>query len=170
MSRAAKWRALKSYSYKSEASSLSALTRTAWRENNRAREARFLCRDNIAIPLDADPPDAFASEIGVARERAAEPDVVVAIAGLDARNWKFVRVLLSEPEPDAGGARCRLPDRPSVASAARHAAAREAALSCSCEFGWNVACGGRQYCAKRGSLPAAPGVAPGASRFGWLWI
>ena len=67
----------------------------------KAGEARFLYRDDIAIALDADLTDAFASEIGRAREDATQPDVVAAIVGLDPRNWKFVRVLMSEAEPDA---------------------------------------------------------------------
>jgi len=67
----------------------------------KAGEARFLYRDDIAIPLDADLTDAFAREIGLARERATQPDVISAIVGLDPRNWKFVRVLLSAAEPDA---------------------------------------------------------------------
>jgi hypothetical protein len=67
----------------------------------KAGEARFLYRDDIAIPLDADLTEAFASEIGLARQRATQPDVILASVGLDPRNWKFVRVLLSETEPDA---------------------------------------------------------------------
>jgi hypothetical protein len=67
----------------------------------KAGEARFLYRDDIAIALDADLTDAFSSEIERARERATQPDVVAAIVGLDPCNWKFVRVLLSEAEPDA---------------------------------------------------------------------
>jgi hypothetical protein len=67
----------------------------------RARQARFLYRDDIAIALDADLTAAFAREIERARDRAAQPDVVAAVAGLDPQNWKFVRVLLSEEEPGA---------------------------------------------------------------------
>jgi hypothetical protein len=62
-------------------------------------EARFLCRDDIAIPLDADMTAAFAGEIELARERASEPDIIAAVVGLDPRNWKFVRILLSAAEP-----------------------------------------------------------------------
>jgi len=51
--------------------------------------------------LDADLTDTFAREIELARERATQPDIISAIVGLDPRNWKFVRVLLSEAEPDA---------------------------------------------------------------------
>ena len=67
----------------------------------KAGEARFLYRDDIAIPVDADLTDAFAKEIELARQCATQPDVISAIVGLDPRNWKFVRVLLSEAEPDA---------------------------------------------------------------------
>jgi Domain of unknown function (DUF4865) len=67
----------------------------------KARQARFLYRDDIAIPLDADLTEAFATEIALARQRATQSDVISAIVGLDPRNWKFVRILLSEAEPDA---------------------------------------------------------------------
>ena len=67
----------------------------------KAGEARFLYRDDVAIPLDADLTDAFAGEIELARERATQPDIISAVVGLDPRNWKFVRVVLSEAEPDA---------------------------------------------------------------------
>lgn len=62
-------------------------------------EARFLYREDLDIPLDADLTAAFAQEIELARERATQPDVISAVIGLDPRNWKFVRILLSEEEP-----------------------------------------------------------------------
>ena len=67
----------------------------------KADNGRFLYRDDIAIPLTADLTAAFASEIELARERAAQPDVVATIVGLDPHRWKFMRVVLSEAEPDA---------------------------------------------------------------------
>ncbi len=67
-------------------------------------EARFLYRNDIDIPLDADLTAAFAGEIEQAHERAAQPGIAAAIAGLDPRNWKFVRVLLSEDELNANEA------------------------------------------------------------------
>ena len=67
----------------------------------KAGEARFLYRDDTAIPLDADLTGALAGEIELARERATQPDVISAVVGLDPRNWRFVRVLLSEEQPDA---------------------------------------------------------------------
>lgn len=65
----------------------------------KADEARFLYREDLGIPLDADLTAAFAREIELARERAAQPDVMSAVTGLDPRHWKFVRILLSEGEP-----------------------------------------------------------------------
>jgi Domain of unknown function (DUF4865) len=62
-------------------------------------EARFLYWDDAGIPLDADLTAAFAQEIELARERAAQPDVISAVIGLDPRDWTFVRILLSEEEP-----------------------------------------------------------------------
>ena len=67
----------------------------------RASEARFLYREDIAIPLDADLAAVFAEEIERARDRAAQPDAVAAVAGLDPHDWTLVRVLLSEDEPGA---------------------------------------------------------------------
>ncbi|HEY0218350.1 MAG TPA: DUF4865 family protein [Afipia sp.] len=70
----------------------------------KAGEARFLYRDDITIPLDADLTAAFAGEIEQARQRVAQPGIVAAVAGLDPRNWKFVRVLLSEDQLNANEA------------------------------------------------------------------
>ena len=61
-------------------------------------EARFLYKDDISISLDDDLTAAFAKEIALARERSTQPDVISAVVGLDPRNWKFVRILLSEEE------------------------------------------------------------------------
>ena len=66
----------------------------------RGSEARFLYKDDISISLDDDLTAAFAKEIELARERSTQPGVISAVAGVDPRNWKFVRILLSEAEPD----------------------------------------------------------------------
>lgn len=66
-----------------------------------ASQPRFLFKEEVAIGLDRDLTSAFASEIELARDRSAEPDVACAIVGLDPRNWRFVRVALSEAEPGA---------------------------------------------------------------------
>lgn len=70
----------------------------------KASEARFLYRQDIAIPPDTDLTIAFAEEIEQARQRAAQPDIVSAIVGLDPHDWTFVRVLLSEGELNASEA------------------------------------------------------------------
>jgi Domain of unknown function (DUF4865) len=62
-------------------------------------EARFLYREDRDISPDADLTAAFAREIELARERATQPDVISAAVGLDPRNWKFVRILMSEEAP-----------------------------------------------------------------------
>jgi hypothetical protein len=66
------------------------------------REARFAYKEEQAIPLDADLTKAFAAEIARNREIANGPGVVAAAVGLDAENWKFTRVLVSENEPVKG--------------------------------------------------------------------
>ena len=65
----------------------------------KADEARFLYREDLDIPIDADLTAVLAREIELARERAAQPDVISATVGLDPHNWKFVRILLSKEEP-----------------------------------------------------------------------
>jgi hypothetical protein len=65
-------------------------------------EARFLYREDLDIPLDADLTTAFAREIELTQERATHSEVISAAVGLDPRNWKFVRIVLSKVKPDAG--------------------------------------------------------------------
>lgn len=63
------------------------------------RDAHFLYRHDIDIPLDAGLTTAFAAEVDRVRDLATRPGTVSAIVGLDARNWKFVRILLAEEGP-----------------------------------------------------------------------
>src|SRR6202012_4003871 len=65
--------------------------------------ARFLYKQEQDIPLDADLTSAFAEEIARNREAAQQNGVVAAAVGVDAQNWKFTRVLLSENEPGGRG-------------------------------------------------------------------
>ncbi len=65
----------------------------------KGKDARSLYREDLTIPIDTDLTTAFAREIELARERATQPDVISTAVGLDPRNWKFVRILLSEKEP-----------------------------------------------------------------------
>jgi len=63
-------------------------------------EARFAATEDLDIPLDADLTAAFAREIERNREIAARRDTVAAAVGVDTRNWKFTRILLSADEPN----------------------------------------------------------------------
>jgi hypothetical protein len=63
-------------------------------------EARFVTTEHLGIPIDADLTAAFAREIERNREVAARSDTVAAAIGVDTRNWKFTRILLSTREPD----------------------------------------------------------------------
>jgi hypothetical protein len=66
----------------------------------RGHEARFVYTEDLDIPLDADLTAAFAREIERNREIAAQSDTVAAAVGVDTRNWKFTRILLSTNEPN----------------------------------------------------------------------
>jgi hypothetical protein len=63
------------------------------------KEARFLYKQEQDITVDTDLTSAFADEIARNRETAKETGVVAAVVGVDAQNWKFTRVVLSEKEP-----------------------------------------------------------------------
>ncbi len=62
--------------------------------------AHFLYKQEQDILPDTDLTSAFAAEIERNREVAREAGVVAAAVGVDAQNWKFTRVLLSEKEPN----------------------------------------------------------------------
>jgi hypothetical protein len=64
-------------------------------------EARFVYTEDLDIPLDVDLTKAFASEIERNRQIAKQSDTVAATVGVDTRNWKFTRILLSTNEPNA---------------------------------------------------------------------
>lgn len=66
------------------------------------REARFLFKQELDIPVDADLTSAFAAEIERAGDLARQPGAVAAVVGVDAGRWTFTRVLLSENEPGGG--------------------------------------------------------------------
>jgi uncharacterized protein DUF4865 len=63
-------------------------------------EARFVYKEDLDIPLDADLTAAFAREIERNREIAAQSDTVAAAVCVDTRNWKITRILLSTNEPN----------------------------------------------------------------------
>jgi hypothetical protein len=63
-------------------------------------ETRFVYTEDLDIPLDADLTAAFACEIERNRDIAAQSDTVAAAIGVDTRNWKITRILLSTSEPN----------------------------------------------------------------------
>jgi hypothetical protein len=63
-------------------------------------EARFVYTEDPDILLDADLTAAFAREIERNRAIAAQSETVAAAVGVDTRNWKFTRILLSTNEPN----------------------------------------------------------------------
>ncbi|WFU78153.1 DUF4865 family protein [Bradyrhizobium sp. CIAT3101] len=65
----------------------------------RADDARFITKQELSIPLDADLTAAFASEIARNREVAEQQGTVAAIIGVDPQTWTFTRILVSEQEP-----------------------------------------------------------------------
>jgi hypothetical protein len=69
----------------------------------RANEARFITKQELSIPIDADLTVAFAAEIALNRELVERPGTVAAIVGVDPQNWTFTRILLSEREPTRDG-------------------------------------------------------------------
>ena len=66
-----------------------------------AHQARFVVKEDLDIPLDADLTAVFASEIERNREVAERSTTVAAAVGVDAQSWKFTRIVLSEREPAA---------------------------------------------------------------------
>jgi hypothetical protein len=64
-----------------------------------AHHARFVIKEDLDIPLDADLTAVFASEIERNREIAERSTTVAAAVGVDTQNWKFTRVVLTEHEP-----------------------------------------------------------------------
>ncbi|TMV00756.1 DUF4865 family protein [Brucella haematophila] len=70
-----------------------------------AREARFLHKEEIAVPVDSELTELIAAEIERNRLLAGKATTVAATVGLDPLNWKLTRVLVSSelPAPTAQG-------------------------------------------------------------------
>ncbi|KLU25292.1 hypothetical protein EOS_15485 [Caballeronia mineralivorans PML1(12)] len=64
-----------------------------------AHRARFVVREDLGIPLDADLSAVFASEVERNREVAERSTTVAAAVGVDTQNWTFTRTVLLEDEP-----------------------------------------------------------------------
>ncbi|MFT4511260.1 DUF4865 family protein [Caballeronia sp. 15711] len=69
-----------------------------------AHHARFVVREDLAIPLDADLSAVFASEVERNREVAEQSTTVETAVGVDTQNWTFTRIVLLEHEPAASEA------------------------------------------------------------------
>lgn len=69
----------------------------------RADEARFVYKQDLSIPIDADLTAAIAAEIARNRAVAERAGTVAAVVGVDPQNWTFTRILLSEQEPTGDG-------------------------------------------------------------------
>jgi hypothetical protein len=63
-------------------------------------QALFGYTEDLDIPLDADLTAAFSSEIERNREIATQSDTFASAVGVDTRNWKITRILLSANEPN----------------------------------------------------------------------
>jgi hypothetical protein len=66
------------------------------------KEVRFLIKQEQDIAVDTDLTSAFAEEIARNRVAAKEAGVVASAVGVDAQNWKFTRIVLSENGPTGG--------------------------------------------------------------------
>ncbi len=69
-----------------------------------ASTGRFARLEMIEIPADADLDAVLAREIARNREAAARQGVVAAAVSLDPLRWRLTRALVTEHEPDDGGA------------------------------------------------------------------
>ncbi|MBO1856550.1 DUF4865 family protein [Burkholderia cenocepacia] len=69
-----------------------------------ASTGRFARLETIEIPADADLDAVLAREIARNREAAARQGVVAAAVSLDPLRWRLTRALVTEHEPDDGGA------------------------------------------------------------------
>ncbi|WP_249745999.1 DUF4865 family protein [Burkholderia sp. LAS2] len=69
-----------------------------------ASTGRFARLETIEIPADADLDAALAREIERNREAAARQGAVAAAVSLDPLRWRLTRALVTEHEPDDGGA------------------------------------------------------------------
>jgi Domain of unknown function (DUF4865) len=62
-------------------------------------QPRFLTKHEQDITRDTDLTSAFAEEIARNRAAVKQAGVVASAVGVDAQNWKFTRITLSEQEP-----------------------------------------------------------------------
>jgi len=66
----------------------------------KAQHTRFVCKEELPIPLDADLATALGTEIERNRAVAERPGSVAAIVGVDPNSWRLIRIVLTDHEPD----------------------------------------------------------------------
>ena len=66
----------------------------------KAQHARFVCKEEVPIPIDADLAMALGTEIERNRAVAERPGSVAAIVGVDPNSWRLIRIVLTDHEPD----------------------------------------------------------------------
>jgi len=66
-----------------------------------AQHARFVFKEELPIPIDADLVTVLGAEIERNREAAKRPGSVAAVVGIDPKNWSLTRIMLTEDEPDS---------------------------------------------------------------------
>ena len=66
----------------------------------KAQHARFVCKEEVPIPLDADLATVLSAEIERNRAIAERPGSVAAMVSIDPRNWSLIRIVLTDDEPD----------------------------------------------------------------------
>ena len=67
-----------------------------------AQHARFVFKEELPIPIDADLAAVLGAEIERNRVAAERPGSVAAVVGIDPRDWSLTRIMLTEKEPDPG--------------------------------------------------------------------
>ena len=66
----------------------------------KAQHARFVCKEEVPIPIDADLAAALGTEIERNRAVAERPNSVAAVVGVDPGSWRLIRIVLTDDEPD----------------------------------------------------------------------
>jgi hypothetical protein len=66
----------------------------------KAQHARFVCKEEVPIPIDADLATALGAEIERNRAVAERAGSVAAIVGIDPSSWRLIRIVLTDDEPD----------------------------------------------------------------------
>ena len=66
----------------------------------KAQHARFVCKEELPIPLDTDLATALGTEIERNRAVAERPSSVAAVVGINPSSWRLIRIVSTDDEPD----------------------------------------------------------------------